>query len=355
MIEDAVQYLICPDTLSPLRLEVSKWDGQYIIEGQLINVDDDSKHYPIIKGVPRFVDINFLPTEQKSTVDTFSFKWSYIPNYAGEEGSKDYREKWYFERFGFSHGDQDVQKFLGNAKYLLEAGTGTGVDTDMLTRNSAGLIFGIDISTAIDTAYERFHDNNRVVLLQADIGRLPFRSDFFDVISCDQVLHHTPNPPQNFQRLCRLLNGDGKLLLYVYKVKGPLREYADDLLRNQYTNSSVEDCIDFSARITRFGHNLSNLNAKVEIEDDIPELGIKKGVYDVQRLIYDHIVKCYWNPTFDFDTNVMVNFDWYRPLHAFRYTKADIENWASVAGMKLLHIDISPSGISTIMQKPKNS
>ena len=170
------------------------------------------------------------------------------------------------------------------------------------------------------------------------------------MVSCDQVLHHTPDPPGNFARLASLLAPEGKMLLYVYKVKGALREFADDHLRNLYTRSKVEDALDFSERIARFGKNLSHLNAKVEIEDDIPELGIARGSYDVQRLIYDHIVKCFWNDDYDFATNAMVNFDWYRPLHAFRYTEQEVRNWAAGASVEVRRCDVSPSGISMIFE-----
>src|SRR5439155_2803615 len=205
------------------------------------------------------------------------------------------------------------------AQFVLEAGTGTGVDTDLLTRNFDGLLFGIDISNAIDVAYERFRDVDQVALLQADLGSLPFRPGFFDFISCDQVLHHTPDPPLNFKRLVNLLRPGGYILLYVYRAKGPIREFADDYLRGKLTQAPLQDCLAFSEKITRLGRNLSRLQVAVEIEDDIPELGLQRGTYEVQRLVYDHVLKCFWNEDYDFLTNVMVNFDWYRPIHAFRY------------------------------------
>jgi SAM-dependent methyltransferase len=351
MRETMLPYLRCPQTGAMLRLQVQTQNGADIQDGLLINTENDTIQYRIVGGVPRFVDIDILPEEQRDTVETFAYKWSQIPQYAFDADSKTYREAWYYERFGFKNGEASVRDFLGDARYILEAGTGTGVDTDMLARNSQATIFGIDISSAINIAYQRFQDNDQIHLSQADIGALPFAPEFFDVISCDQVLHHTPNPPEFFKRLVKLLKPGGKMLLYVYKVKGALREFSDDYLRGIYTQSSVDDAVDFSARLTRLGRNLSALHAKIEVEDDLPELGIKKGTYDVQRLIYDHILKCYWNDSFDFDTNVMVNFDWYRPLHAYRYTPDDVRGWCADNGLTLQHMDISPSGISTIMQK----
>jgi SAM-dependent methyltransferase/uncharacterized protein YbaR (Trm112 family) len=347
----AVEYLVCPDTGAPLRLEVHKQEDGHILEGELISTHDATRRYPIRRGVPRFVDSEQLPSEQRDTVESFAYKWSRIPNYAHEQATKSNREQWYFERFGFKRGDSDVRDLLRTAHFVLEAGTGTGVDTDLLARNFDGLLFGIDISSAIDLAYERLRQHERIVLLQADIGRLPFRPDLFDVVSCDQVLHHTPDPPAYYKRLVRVLRPGGRMLLYAYRIKGPLREFADDHLRGILTQAPLAACLDFSERITRFGRALSQLRATVEIEDDMPELGIKHGTYDVQRLIYDHVLKCFWNDDYDFMTNAMINFDWYRPLHAFRYSEADIRGWSAAEGLDIQHIDVSPSGISTIMQK----
>lgn len=351
MLESALPYLVCPATGSALRIEVTARQGNRILEGMLVSVQDDTRRYPIRQGVPRFVDFEDMAAEQRETIDTFSYKWTRIPHYSYDAASKAYREGWYYERFNFPQGDADVREFLRGARFILEAGTGTGVDTDMLMRNSDALIFGVDISRAIDIAHERFQQNDRIVLLQADIGHLPFAPDFFDVISCDQVLHHTPNPPENFGKLVHLLQPAGHLLLYVYKVKGALREFSDDYLRGKYTDSPLEEALDFSERITRLGHNLSKLNIKVEVEDDFPEFGFTKGTYDVQRLIYDYIFKCYWNDSFDFETNVMVNFDWYRPTHAFRYTPAQIQAWCQTHHLAMQHLHVSPSGISSIMRK----
>jgi SAM-dependent methyltransferase/uncharacterized protein YbaR (Trm112 family) len=352
MRESVIEHLVCPDTGAPLRMEIQSKQGDHVLEGELVSARDESRRFPIRQGVPRFVAVEGLGAEQKQNVETFAFKWSRIPGYAQESATRTNRERWYYERFGFRRGDPDVREFLQSATFILEAGTGTGVDTDLLVRNSSGTVFGIDISSAIDIAFERFHDNPRVALLQADIARLPFRREFFDVVSCDQVLHHTPDPRGNFTRLTEMLRPGGRIVLYVYVVKGPIREFSDDYLRDMFTRAPLEDCLSFSERMAQLGRSLSRAGATVQIETDIPELAIRRGTYDVQRFIYDHILKCFWNSDYDFETNVMVNFDWYRPVHAFRFREADIRGWCDQEGLELQHIDVSPSGISTIMQKP---
>lgn len=344
-----VPHLACPDTQAPLTLIVEERDGEEIMSGALCT--SEGRRYPITGGVPRFVEHALLEREQRETVDAFSFKWSQIPKYAFEEKTKTNRERWYFERFGFPQGDPDLRSFMGGAQFALEAGTGTGVDTDLLARNFDGKLFGIDISTAIDEAFQRFRGNGRIALLQADIGRLPFRPGFFDIVSCDQVLHHTPDPPGNFAKLARLLSPAGRMLLYVYRVKGALREFADDHLRSTLVDAPVEHTIEFSRKMARLGRALSGLRATVQIEDTIPELGVAPGTYDVQRFIYDHVLKCFWNDDYDFETNAMINFDWYRPHHAFRYTEEQVRGWAKGAALAVSRLDVSPSGISVVLRK----
>lgn len=355
MREQMIAHLVCPETGSPLTLEVDDRDDLHIISGRLISQTDPARVYPIVDGIPQFVPetADMEDQDQAQTVDTFSYKWTEIPEYADEDKSKDWREEWYFQRFGFPRGDKSIKAFLEGKERLLEAGTGAGVDTDLLTRNSHAQVFGIDISwDAIRTAFKRFEDDPRVFLSQADLGRLPFPEAYFDLISCDQVLHHTPNPPEFFKRLVKHLAPGGHFLLYVYAKKSPMREFADDYLREQMISAPMDEVIDFCKRLTRLGRSLSDLNAMVEVEDDLPELGIMRGVYDVQRLIHYTMFKCFWNADLGFWTSVMVNFDWYRPMHAFRYAPEEVRPWFEEAGLEITREFVNPSGISYVAHKP---
>lgn len=352
MREDAAAELVCPKTGAPLRLEVAERDQSHVVTGRLVSTVDASIAYPVERGVPRFLDVSALAdSEQRSTVDAFSYKWSKIPGWAATDRTKRNRERWYFERFGFDAGDRELREFLADRERVLEAGTGAGTDTDLLARNASGRVFGVDLSDAIDVAYERFKDRANVLLAQADLGELPFRPDFFDVISCDQVLHHTPDPRSYFSRLVDHLRPGGRLLLYVYRVKAPLRELADDHLRATLTRAPLDEVLAFCRRVTKLGRELSGLGARVTIDEDIPELGITAGTYDLQRLVYYHVVKCFWNDDYDFDTNVMINFDWYRPAHAFRYKPEDVRRWCDEEGLAVERLHVCASGISLIARK----
>ena len=89
---------------------------------------------------------------------------------------------------------------------------------------------------------------------------------------------------------------------------------------------------------------LADLHIDVEVSEDVPLLGIKAGRYDVQRLIYWHVAKLYWNDGFSLEENNHVNFDWYHPTYAHRHTEDEIRGWCKGAGLTIQHFDAQESG-----------
>lgn len=122
---------------------------------------------------------------------------------------------------------------------ILAAGTSTGVDATMLAESGATVI-AIDLcrEAALATCRHLCHLPN-VHLLQADINQTPFPPRVFDYISCDQVLHHRPEPAQSFEMLVSHLMPGGQIAVYVYKRKGPIREFVDDYVRRHTTKMSL--------------------------------------------------------------------------------------------------------------------
>ena len=159
-------------------------------------------------------------------------------------------------------------------------------------------------------------------------------------------MHHTPDAAAAVRSLARLLAPGGVLAFYVYKHKAPLREYADDYLREHTTKMSVVECMDFSAAMSELGRKLSDLGATITLERDIPLLGIPAGEHDVQRLVYWYFLKCFWNDDFSPNLNDLVNFDWYHPPYASRHTEDEVRGWCDELGLAIEHLDVSDAGIS---------
>ena len=259
--------------------------------------------------------------------------------------------QWYVERFGF--GDEEgLRSFLSDKRTVLEAGTGLGGDAARFARLSDATVVGLDLSESIVTAQREFGAAENLHYVQADLLRPPLPSKRFDFVSADQVVHHTPDAEAAVRSLAGLVAPGGVLAFYVYKRKAPMREYADDYLRERTTTMSVEECMDFSASMSELGRKLSELGATITLDRDIPLLGIPAGEHDVQRLIYWHFLKCFWNDDFSPNLNDLVNFDWYHPPHASRHTEEEVRGWCEALGLTIDHLDPGDAGISVRTSRP---
>ena len=109
-----------------------------------------------------------------------------------------------------------------------------------------------------------------------------------------------------------------------------------------------KECWEFCKSIIRFGRSLAQHRKKFVISQDIDILRIKKGRYNIQRLFYHNIFKCFYNKDFTFQENNLVNFDWYHPVDAHRHTKDEVYSWFKKAGLININILAPESGISAI-------
>lgn len=87
-------------------------------------------------------------------------------------------------------------------------------------------------------------------------------------------------------------------------------------------------------------------NVEFNVLEDIPLLQIKKGRYNLQRFFYWHVLKCFWNNDYLLEMNIMVNFDWYHPQDAFRYSPEEISKWFEDSQVEILDFDVIENGIS---------
>ncbi len=351
MKRSLLDYIVCPVDGQALRLEQadeSPGTGE-IAEGTLRCREGHA--YPITRGVPRLFAQERLPEGARSTKDSFSSKWRRIPAFGHEDASRELYVNWYLQRYGYGTVD-GLRAVLRDRRFILDAGTGLGRDALLYSENTPGQVFGVDLSESIDFAYEHIGDRHNVHLIQADLTALPFRAGFFDYLASDQVIHHTPDTAASFRSLSRHLAPGGQMVIYVYRKKGPIREFCDDFLRAHYTRAPEEECYEFSRAMTALGKALSDLGIDFEVPEDIPILGIKAGRQNLQRFVYWNVFKCYWNDSLDFETNVMTNFDWYHPRHAHRHTPEEVLAWVAECGLEVVHFDVIESGISVRARRP---
>jgi len=336
MNDALLELLACPASGAPLAAR----------NGSL--VAPDGTRYDVVGGVPRLSDP--AGSGQETTFDSFSWKWSHVSD---EEIDQRFvaQYAWYDERYGFG-GEDGLATYLAGRRRILEAGTGLGGDAARFARLAPHAeVVAIDLSVGIEVAARRFGGPSNLHYLQADIMRLPFKPGSFDFVSSDQVIHHTPDAPRAFANLAAMLAPGGVLAVYVYRVKAPLREHADDWIRERATAMEPERCMDLGRDLAELGRELSRAGGTVMLERGVPLLGIEPGEHDVQRLIYWTMLKCFWNDDFSPNLNALVNFDWYHPPYASRHTPEEVEAWCAAASLGIDRLDVSDAGISVLARR----
>ncbi len=325
--------LVDPLSLRPLRVESEESVGDDIIRGRLCA--DGGTRYPLVRGIPRFVTAT--DPGQVQTGQTFGFKWKKRSAY-DSAAFRENNTQWCLEKYGFDSLEAWAG-FFDARQSVLDVGCGSGFSSSLWLNtpywHGTATWIGIDISEAIDVALERLRHLPNTHFVQADALHLPFPDGSFDTIFSEGVLHHTPSTRAALLSSVRVLAEGGTFHFYVYRQKGPVREFVDDYVRAQISSLSDDEAWDVMHSLTHLGQVLSEARVQVDLEEDVPLFAIKAGRYDVQRLIYWHFAKLYWNPSFSFEENVCVNFDWYRPKYAHRQTADEVRQWCKEASLSV--------------------
>ena len=177
---------------------------------------------------------------------------------------------------------------------------------------------------------------DRAQFVRWDISKPLPTEEVFDLIICRAAIHHTPDPRATFRSLVSRLAPTGTIAVTVYALKPPMREAIDDALRAKIVPMAPRAAFDLARQFTLLGHDLQASGGKVEIQQDLPFLGIKAGSYGVQEFIYDHFLKCWFNSDFGEHYSDVVNFDWYHPPYAYRYGIDDVAAWFDEEGLAIV-------------------
>ncbi len=344
MLQAVLDHLVCPDTLDHLDVDVVDKNAEEVVAATLSSRSKKGGSFALRDGIPDFVSDEVALTQ---TVQSFSQKWA-KHNYYREHTRKFYTD-WYLQRYGFGE-LSNLQSFLSDTQFILDAGTGSGRDAANFAELSNATVFGADTARSALEMARKDVKHPRVSFVQADLNRLPFSDNFFDFINCDQVIHHTADPRKTFESLRRKLKPGGQICCYVYKKKAVVREFVDDYVRERVSNLPIDEATRLCEGFTKLGQVLAKLDIDVEIEEDIPVLGIKKGKQNLQRFFHWNIMKCFWNDDFDYFTNNIINFDWYHPQFCYRYEPEEFRAWFDT-GWDIQAWDVQDAGISCRAKK----
>lgn len=370
---------ILDTTLDPfnsqkLSLTVFEETNDRVIEGYLENGDGDI--YPIINSVPCFLKGDLEPDfsefyqrhdlgkkdktnlkhrqkEQSKTNDTFSDKWRRFTEYGLSHEHQGFLFDWYQKKYGVSN-REELAAFYAQFDTILECGPGSGFHSKhMAETNPSATIFALDVSEAAFTTQRNTSHLKNCNVVQADLNDAPFGKNQFDFVVADGVLHHTPDTHEAVRSLYAHVKPGGKFFFYVYRQMGAARYFVDQHIRGEFKSLTPEDCYKACEPITDLGRELSKIDQTITLNKPIDVLGIPAGEHNIQRLFYYNFVKCFWNDAFDYETNNMVNFDWYHPHNAWQHTDEEVIGWVKALGVSDYQInDSNPNGISMLLTKP---
>lgn len=301
-------------------------------------------------GISR--SLALLSAAQIQTEEAFGFKWKKRDTF-DSPASLARIKSWLIERYG----DLESAGWLkehGENPILIDAGCGAGMaGLELFGRLIPNMQYiGVDISAAIDVAADRFSERGlQASFLQADISNLPFSKASVDLIFAEGVLHHTNSTKGALFALASLLKTNGRFMFYVYKRKGPVREYTDDYVRDRLQAMSPKEAWEAMEPLTQLGISLGELDKEIDIPHAIDVLGIPAGRINIQRLFYWHVAKVFYRPDLTFDEMNHINYDWYAPVNASRHSIEEVRVWCKECGLNIEREIVEDAGITIIAKK----
>lgn len=203
MKETLLNLLACPICGGDLFVaHEARHEGREIIEG-VLNCRKSLHEYRIECGVPRFVNLNKIALDKVETAETFGWQWKNFK----QKDSK------YAEQFlGWI---TPVKPEFFKDKIILDAGCGNGRHTKLAAKWGAKEVVGIDISSAVEPAFQATRKLPNAHIVQADIFKLPFKK-IFDYAFSVGVLHHAADPKEAFRTIAGKVKKGGALSIWVY-------------------------------------------------------------------------------------------------------------------------------------------
>ena len=300
------------------------------------------------KGVLRAATA--MSENQKQTEQVFGFKWHQRDTFESD-ASLQMMQKWSNERYR-----EAAEWFPPHTQpyTVLDAGCGaayTGLQYFRPILNRIRYV-GADISTAVDVAQARMQDAGAdAAFIQCDLTRLPLPHGSLDAIFSEGVLHHTDSTRGAILSLAPLLKSGGLFMFYVYRRKGPIREFTDDYIRDKMQRLTPEEGWRAMEPISKLGKLLGDLDIEIDIPERIDLLGIDAGKINLQRFFYWHVLKCFYRPEYSLDEMNHINFDWFAPRNAHRQTPEEVRQWCVEAGLEVLHERVEEAGITIVVRK----
>jgi SAM-dependent methyltransferase len=184
----------------------ARTEGSEVLEGSL-RCTSCGATFAISRGVPRLAPDGLTPPE-RATAHAFGEQWKLLsrllPSYQAE-----------FESYLTPTDSAELRGLV-----VLDAGCGMGKFSLAAALAGARTVIGVDLSDAVDVAYERLRHVPNAHVVQGDLNRLPFRPQTFDFVFSIGVLHHTPDPERAFRSVVDLAAKGGRVFVWLYAREG---------------------------------------------------------------------------------------------------------------------------------------
>jgi len=197
-----LEHLACPGCHGPLDLSATSSEGPEVMEG-LLACRGCGASYPVRRGVPRFV-ASASDGVSSRTAAAFGWEWRAFSRI------DDHHERQFLDWIA----PAGPQSFRG--RIVLEGGCGKGRHTRLAARFGAKAVIALDLSDAVDVAFENTRDDPAAHVVQADLLKPPVRPASCDYAFSVGVLHHLPDPTAGFQALARSVRPGGTVSVWVY-------------------------------------------------------------------------------------------------------------------------------------------
>ncbi len=316
MKEKLLELLACPICGGDLLLvHVGTREEKEIIEG-LLSCKKCDREYKIVRGVPRFADLSKIEQDKAETAENFGWQWTHFT----QEDEK-YNEQ-------FLGWVQPVKPEFFAGKIVLEGGCGKGRHTTLAANWGVQEVVGIDLSAAVESAFQATRRLPNAHVVQADIFKLPFKKAFDYAFSVG-VLHHTSDPKKAFVSLASKVKKGGAISAWIYGAENNewITRYVNPI-RTSFTSKINQPMLYQLSKLPTLGVFLAskliyrplNRGAKpfadrLFYNDYLNHLGTF-GWREQHNIVFDHLVA----PT------------------AFYISREEFENWWKEIGAKDVEI-----------------
>lgn len=309
MKQRLLKFLSCPECNSDLTLETKAIERNEIKEGTL-TCKQCSRKFQIVRFIPRFVATD-------EYVDNFSFQWNTFRTVQIDSlnGTRESEES-FTKRTGLTR--PQVRDRL-----VLDVGVGAGRYADVVSR-WGGEVIGFDLSFAVDAAYQNIGERENVHIVQADLFRLPFKKNLFDIAYSIGVLHHTPSTQQAFQAVVPYVKDGGIWAVWVYGPK--LRWLFGSRFLRIFTTRMPKKWLYYLSTFA------------------IPAY----YVYRLPLLYYLLQVILTISPHPNSKWRWLDTFDWYSPQYQWLHSNAEVQGWFQAAGFKQIESLSVPTSVRAI-------